>query len=62
MSKITENDIELYTVKELEDLGFQFLHGTDIVPDGECQDVVTQWCCSRQVQKITSKAQSQYSC
>ncbi len=35
MSKITENDIELYTVKELEDLGFQFLHGPDIAPDGE---------------------------
>lgn len=38
MSKITENDIELYTVKELEDLGFQFLHGPDVAPDGELSE------------------------
>ncbi len=35
MSKITESDIEQYTIEELEDLGFQFLHGPDISPDGE---------------------------
>ena len=35
MTKITENDIELYTIEELKRLGFQFLHGTDISPDGE---------------------------
>lgn len=34
MSKITENDIERYTIEELEDLGCQFLHGPDISPDG----------------------------
>ena len=31
MSKLTENDIELYTIEELNRLGFQFLHGPDIV-------------------------------
>src|SRR3972149_2608389 len=35
MTKITENDIERYTIKELKRLGFQFLHGPDISPDGE---------------------------
>lgn len=35
MNKITENDIERYTIEELEGLGFQFLHGPDIAPDGE---------------------------
>lgn len=35
MSKITESDIEQYTIEELEALGFQFLHGPDIAPDGE---------------------------
>lgn len=35
MSKITESDIEQYTIEELEDLGFLFLHGPDIAPDGE---------------------------
>src|SRR3990170_7759683 len=35
MTKITENDIEIYTIKELKRLGFQFLHGPDISPDGE---------------------------
>jgi type I restriction enzyme R subunit len=35
MSKITENEIELYTIEELESMGFQFLQGADIAPDGE---------------------------
>ena len=35
MTKITENDIELYTIEEFKRLGFQFLHGPDISPDGE---------------------------
>lgn len=35
MSKITESDIEQYTIEELKTLGFQFLHGPDIAPDGE---------------------------
>lgn len=35
MNKLTENDIELYTIEELKRLGFQFLHGPDISPDGE---------------------------
>jgi len=35
MSKITENDIELYTIEELESLGFQFLNGPAIAPDGD---------------------------
>ena len=38
MSKLTENDIELYTIEELKRLGFQFLHGPDISPDGECPE------------------------
>ena len=35
MTKITEDDIERCTIEELEGLGFQFLHGPDISPDGE---------------------------
>lgn len=35
MTKITENEIELYTIEELEGLGFQFIHGPDISPDGD---------------------------
>src|SRR3989304_5185347 len=38
MNKITENDIEQYTIEELKRLGFQFLHGPDISPDGECPE------------------------
>jgi len=34
MSKITESDIELYTIEELERLGCQFLYGPDISCDG----------------------------
>src|SRR3990172_2234774 len=38
MNKITENDIEKYTIEELKRLGFQFLHGPYISPDGECPE------------------------
>jgi type I restriction enzyme R subunit len=38
MSKITENELELYTIQELEGLGFQFLHGPDISVDGLFQE------------------------
>lgn len=34
MSKITESDIELFTIEELEKLGYKFLHGPDISCDG----------------------------
>lgn len=34
MSKITESDIELFTIEELERLGYQYLHGPDISCDG----------------------------
>ncbi|MHB8881716.1 MAG: type I restriction endonuclease subunit R [Thermodesulfovibrionales bacterium] len=34
MSKITESDIELYTIEELEGLGYKYLHGPDISCDG----------------------------
>ncbi len=35
MSKITESDIELYAIEELEGLGFQYLYGPDISPEGD---------------------------
>ena len=35
MSKVTENDIELLAVEDLENLGYQYLYGPDIAPDGE---------------------------
>src|SRR3990170_2426404 len=35
MGKITESEIEQYTIEELENLGFRFLHGPHIAPDGE---------------------------
>ncbi len=34
MSKITESDIELFIIEELERLGYQFLYGPDISCDG----------------------------
>ncbi|MBI4688206.1 MAG: type I restriction endonuclease subunit R [Nitrospirae bacterium] len=34
MSKITESDIELYTIEELERLGYQFLYAPDISCEG----------------------------
>lgn len=35
MVKINENEIEQYTISELKDLGFQYVHGVDISPDGD---------------------------
>lgn len=35
MTKLTENDIELLAIEELEALGYQYIHGTEISPDGE---------------------------
>lgn len=35
MGKITENEIELFAIEELEKLGFQYLYGPEIAPDGE---------------------------
>ena len=35
MTKITENDIELWAIEELENLGWQYVHGAEIAPDGE---------------------------
>lgn len=34
MSKITENDIELLSIEELENLGWDYIYGPDIAPDG----------------------------
>src|SRR4030067_498443 len=34
MTKLTESDIELFTIEELERLGYKFLHGPDISCDG----------------------------
>jgi len=34
MKPITENNIEQYTIDELQSLGFQYVHGIDIAPDG----------------------------
>lgn len=35
MTKLNENEIEQYTISELKDLGFQYVHGVEISPDGE---------------------------
>ena len=35
MTKITENDIELYAIEELENLGYHYVYGPDIAADGE---------------------------
>jgi type I restriction enzyme R subunit len=35
MTKITENDIELWAIEELENLGWNYIHGAVIAPDGE---------------------------
>jgi type I restriction enzyme R subunit len=35
MTKINENEIEQYTINELKDLGFQYVHGVDISPDAD---------------------------
>ncbi len=35
MTKITENEIELMAIEELEGLGWSYLHGGVIAPDGD---------------------------
>src|SRR5690554_1698161 len=35
MTKLTENDIELWAIKELESIGYSYKNGTDIAPDSE---------------------------
>lgn len=35
MTKITENDIELWAIEELENLGWSYIHGAIIAPDGD---------------------------
>jgi len=35
MTKITENDIELWAIEELENLGWKYIHGAVIAPDGD---------------------------
>lgn len=35
MTKITENDIELWAIEELENLGWNYIHGAIIAPDGK---------------------------
>ncbi len=35
MTKITENDIELWAIEELENLGWHYIHGAVMAPDGE---------------------------
>lgn len=38
MTKITENDIELWAIEELENLGWQYIHGAIIAPDGDAPE------------------------
>ena len=35
MTKITENDIELWAIEELQSQGWSYIHGSVIAPDGE---------------------------
>ena len=35
MTKLTENDIELWAIEELQNLGWEYLHGAIIAPDGD---------------------------
>lgn len=35
MTKITENDIEIWAIEEMESLGWKYIHGAAIAPDGE---------------------------
>lgn len=35
MTKITENDIELLAIEEFQALGYHYIYGPDIAPDGE---------------------------
>lgn len=38
MIKITENDIELWAIEELENLGWEYIHGAVIAPDGDAPE------------------------
>lgn len=38
MTKITENDIELYAIEDLEKLGYSYIYGPEIAPDGEARE------------------------
>ena len=38
MNKITENDIELWAIEELESLGWSYIHGAVIAPDGDAPE------------------------
>ncbi|MHB8260357.1 MAG: type I restriction endonuclease subunit R [Bacteroidia bacterium] len=38
MKLITENNIEQYTIDELKSLGYEYVHGTAISPDGEAPE------------------------
>ena len=38
MNKITENDIELWAIEELENLGWEYTHGAVIAPDGDAPE------------------------
>ena len=35
MTKVTENDIELYAIEELESLGYTYIYGPEIAPDSD---------------------------
>ena len=41
MTKITENDIELWAIEELENLGWRYIHGAVIAPDGDSPERIT---------------------
>src|SRR5690554_3691829 len=38
MTKITENNIELYAIEELENLGYSYIYGPDIAPESDAQE------------------------
>lgn len=38
MGRITENDIELYAIEELENLGYSYISGPNIAPDTDAQE------------------------
>lgn len=38
MTKVTENDIELYAIEELENLGYTYVYGPDIAPEGQAEE------------------------
>lgn len=38
MPKITENKIELYAIEELKNLGYSYIYGPDIAPEGQAEE------------------------